>query len=74
MKKFKSLLVVAFALTLLFTGCTSTNKNSKDIPLPQNPAILAGQLENGMSYYILQNANPLNRISLRLAVKVGSIA
>ena len=74
MKKFKSLLVVAFALTLLFTGCTSTNKNSKDIPLPQNPAILSGQLDNGMSYYILQNANPLNRISLRLAVKVGSIA
>ena len=74
MKKFKSLIVVAFALTLLFTGCASSNNKSKDAPLQQNPDIVSGQLENGMSYFILQNANPLNRISLRLAVKVGSIA
>lgn len=74
MKKFKSLITVAFALTVLLTGCTSTKNNSKDIPLQFNQDVLCGQLDNGMSYYILQNANPLNRISLRLAVKVGSIA
>ncbi|MBR6342263.1 MAG: insulinase family protein, partial [Treponema sp.] len=33
-----------------------------------------GQLDNGMTYYVLKNAYPENRISLRLAVKVGSIA
>ncbi len=74
MKKFKSLIAVAFALTVLLTGCSSTKNNSKDIPLQFNQDVLSGQLDNGMSYYILQNANPLNRISLRLAVKVGSIA
>ena len=68
MKKFKSLIAVAFALTVLLTGCSSTKNNSKDIPLQFNQDVLCGQLDNGMSYYILQNANPLNRISLRLAV------
>lgn len=74
MKKLKSLVVMAFALAVLLTGCASTKKNTEDIPLPFNPDVLTGKLDNGMSYYIMQNVYPVNRIVLRLAVNVGSIA
>ena len=74
MKKLKSLLAVAFALAVLLTGCASTKKNTNDNPLPFNPDVLTGKLDNGMSYYIMQNDYPVNRIILRLAVNVGSIA
>ena len=74
MKKFRLLLVVTFVVTLLLTACASTKKNSKDKPLPFDPNVLTGKLSNGMSYYIMQNEYPVNRIVLRLAVNVGSIA
>lgn len=74
MKKLKSLVVMAFALAVLLTGCASTKKNTEDVPLPFNPDVLTGKLDNGMSYYIMQNVYPVNRIVLRLAVNVGSIA
>ena len=73
-KMFKLTAVLAL---VLFTACAS-NSGSKiakgDKALPTNPEILSGKLDNGMSYFILQNGAPLNRISLRLVVKVGSIA
>ena len=73
MKKFRSLLLIALTFVLL-VSCTSTSKNSKDRPLPVDPSIRIGKLDNGMSYYIMQNDYPVNRIVLRLAVNVGSIA
>jgi zinc protease len=42
-------------------------------PLPVDPAVETGQLANGMRYYIRRNALPANRVSMRLAVNVGSI-
>lgn len=42
-------------------------------PVPVDPAVRAGQLANGMRYYIRRNALPANRVSMRLAVNVGSI-
>jgi zinc protease len=41
--------------------------------LPLDAAIRTGTLPNGLKYYIRQNARPANRISLRLAVKAGSL-
>lgn len=41
--------------------------------LRNDPALASGVLSNGMSYYVLRNAYPANRIYLRLAVKAGSI-
>ena len=46
---------------------------SLDQTLPIDPAVSAGQLPNGVRYYIRQNGRPANRVSLRLAVDVGSI-
>ncbi len=74
MKKFKSFLAVAFVFIVLFSSCNSTKTSKCDNTFKLNPAVLTGQLDNGMSYYVLKNNYPENRISLRLAVKVGSIS
>ncbi|MFP4644864.1 MAG: M16 family metallopeptidase, partial [Spirochaetales bacterium] len=41
--------------------------------LPQDPAVRTGTLENGLTYYVRENARPENRASLRLAINAGSI-
>lgn len=41
--------------------------------LPLDPSIRAGRLPNGLRYFVRQNARPAKRVSLRLAVDVGSI-
>ena len=41
--------------------------------LPLDPAIHVGRLPNGITYYVRQNSLPAKRVSLRMAVKAGSI-
>ncbi len=41
--------------------------------LPLDPSIRAGRLPNGLRYFLRQNPRPAKRVSLRLAVDVGSI-
>ena len=41
--------------------------------LPLEPSIRAGRLSNGLRYFLRQNARPARRVSLRLAVDVGSL-
>jgi zinc protease len=41
--------------------------------LPLDPAVRAGTLPNGLKYYIRRNGRPEKRVSLRLAVKSGSL-
>ncbi|MDP1569738.1 MAG: insulinase family protein [Vicinamibacterales bacterium] len=42
-------------------------------PLPLDPAIRTGTLSNGLRYFIKANGRPERRVSLRLAVNVGSM-
>lgn len=70
----KSLFITAFAVVILFLSCTSTKNKAGDVPLAQDPSILTGQLDNGMTYYVMRNDYPANRIALRLVVNVGSLA
>jgi len=44
-----------------------------DDPIPIDPQVKVGQLENGLRYYIRENDEPENRAELRLAVNAGSI-
>jgi zinc protease len=44
-----------------------------DRPLPVDPAVRSGRLPNGLRYFIRQNNRPANRVSMRLAVNVGSL-
>lgn len=42
-------------------------------PLPTDPAITIGTLDNGLTYYIRENRKPEKRAELRLVVNAGSI-
>jgi zinc protease len=42
-------------------------------PIPFDPAVTTGRLENGLTYYVRANGKPENRASLRLVVDVGSL-
>lgn len=42
-------------------------------PLPVNPQVRIGKLDNGLTYYIQKNAKPAQRAELRLVVNAGSI-
>ncbi|HUP23313.1 MAG TPA: insulinase family protein [Thermoanaerobaculia bacterium] len=44
-----------------------------DAPLPFDPAVRRGELENGIDYYIRQNPKPEKRAELRLVIDVGSL-
>jgi zinc protease len=44
-----------------------------DAPMPLDPSITVGRLDNGLHYWIRENAYPANRAELRLVVKVGSV-
>jgi zinc protease len=47
--------------------------NRLDQALPLDPAVRVGRLPNGLTYYIRKNGRPEKRVSLRLAVKAGSV-
>ncbi|HOC41512.1 MAG TPA: insulinase family protein [Thermoanaerobaculales bacterium] len=44
-----------------------------DGALPLDPAVVAGRLPNGLSYYLRSHGEPRDRAELRLAVNAGSI-
>ncbi len=45
----------------------------KATPLPVDPEVLIGTLENGLTYYIRNNEKPGSNLSLRLVVNAGSV-
>ena len=42
-------------------------------PLPADPAVRIGTLENGLTYYLRSNDKPGDSLDLRLMVRVGSV-
>lgn len=75
----KTALPLAFA-ALLAAPSTAQDAANSPIPLAHensdiaaDPAVTWGVLENGLRYAILPNAEPPNRVSLRLFVDAGSL-
>lgn len=60
-------------LISLISSGTYAQKISLSDKLPMDPAVKAGKLPNGLTYYIRKNAEPKNRAELRLVIKAGSI-
>jgi zinc protease len=60
------LLISAF----LFSQTTTIDLTT---PLPVDPNVKIGKLDNGMVYYIRNNKKPEKRVEIRLAVNAGSI-
>ncbi len=44
-----------------------------DAPLPVDPNVRVGVLDNGLTYYVRHNAEPPNRAELWLAINAGSV-
>ncbi|MCF8298612.1 MAG: insulinase family protein [Saprospiraceae bacterium] len=71
MKFIKSIL----SLILIFTFSIgfSQPKSSEGKPLPIDPLVVYGKLDNGLTYYIRKNELPKDRAQFWLTVKAGAI-
>src|SRR5690349_3277871 len=76
------LVAASCALALLVTAVGPQIRAQQPAPqqridpqaiLPLDPAVRTGTLPNGLKYYIRRNGRPEKRVSLRLAVKSGSL-
>ena len=65
-------------LLALGTGCSFTAARGRaedratGDPLAGS-SVVSGKLSNGFSYYVIRNADPSDRLSLRLLVKTGAV-
>ncbi|MBO4455485.1 MAG: insulinase family protein [Bacteroidales bacterium] len=64
MKRFVIIIAALFG-AIAFAGAQS--------PLPNDPAVKVGKLDNGMTYYIRHNDKPAQRAEFYLATHVGAI-
>jgi zinc protease len=71
MKNMRFLFVLI--LWSLWFGINSAQNVDQDNPIPPDPNIKTGNLDNGLTYYIKQNKKPEQRMELRLAINAGSI-
>lgn len=60
-----------FALTAMVAFVSSMAQQSQ--PIPVDPAVRIGTLDNGLTYYIRHNAEPQGQANFYIAQKVGSI-
>ncbi len=71
----KKLITNAFLplLLILFSfGAVAQDFRMSD-KLPQDPNVITGKLDNGITYYVKHNSEPKNRASLMLVVNAGSV-
>jgi len=64
-------LFAALLLAPLLAFAADFAHESSDLPV--DPAVRWGRLDNGLRYALVHNPEPKGRVSLRLAVKVGSV-
>lgn len=81
----RSYLLLGLAAALLHGGIDETvaqptpqaaewaQNAALDAELPVDPAVRHGRLENGLRYFIRENAEPRNRAMLRFVVEAGSV-
>lgn len=81
----RSRLLLVLAAVLIVVGAGETRaqptpqaadwaqRASLDAALPVDPAVRHGRLDNGLRYFIRENAEPRNRAVLRFVVEAGSI-
>ena len=80
MKLLRNFLAFPIAFLFLFSQTVTLCSQSGGAPeykptdpIPMDPAIITGKLENGLTYFIRKNSEPENRVELRLVVNAGSI-
>ena len=80
MKVLRSFLAATLSTAILATSALTQTPQPALAPgptlqqaIPLDASVRTGTLSNGLRYYIRHNARPEKRISLRLAVKAGSL-
>ncbi len=74
MKRFLKIMFGAIALIILSGQWLTVNAQEMQLPpIPVDPAVRIGHLDNGLTYYIRHNEKPENRVEFYIAQKVGSI-
>lgn len=69
--KFSPIFILIFAF--VFCGINLQAQSAGDHKLPVDPQVVSGTLDNGLRYYVRENAKPENRIEFQLVVNAGSI-
>ena len=64
------MILLALGFSVLYGQTTTIDLT---YPIPVDPDVRIGKLDNGLTYYIRRNKKPENRVELRLAVNAGSI-
>lgn len=76
-KSFQRVLYGLLAVMLVVTAaCARRDVGTTTGPeprLPKDPAVVEGVLDNGMTYLVMKNTEPKDRVSMHLAVKSGSM-
>lgn len=62
--------LIFFVIGLSATLLAQDNYNA---PIPVDPNVRIGKLQNGLTYYIRKNSKPENKVEFRLAVNAGSV-
>ncbi len=65
--------IILFAALLFFPAALLLARGSGEEIIPDDPQVIKGVLDNGLTYYIRNNSYPENRAVLRLAVNTGSV-
>lgn len=73
MKKLLVLIIFIFYPFVFAQAQLKVEFQSLNDPVPFDPSIKRGTLENGIQYFIKQNQKPEKRAELRLVIKAGSI-
>lgn len=71
MKKIRVLIILTL-LGLISTGLFA-QIGDPNKAIPDDPSIIIGKLENGITYYIKKNNKPEKRVEFRLAINAGSV-
>ena len=72
-KPLAMLCMMALALPIATVHGQDNREQLLNTPLPMDPAVLYGKLDNGMTYYIRANGEPKNRAEFYILHHVGAI-
>lgn len=72
MKKMMMILTLLVGISFMANAQEIRQKSKSDL-LPFDPSVKIGVLDNGLKYYIRENAKPKDRAELRIVVKAGSV-
>ncbi|MCA9837034.1 MAG: insulinase family protein [Trueperaceae bacterium] len=73
MKRLCLFLLLLFPLSLAQTVTIEGQEYALEDQLPRDPDIRTGKLDNGLTYYVRRNTEPLNRADFALVIDAGSI-